>query len=480
MKKWLKRASKALLILVLLLALLDVGLHLLARTQWFTVRVENALKNALGREVDLGNIDANLRGVFVRDIRIAQQGGFEKGTFVKAERLRVQFSLIHLLHAHAQVNLIVLSNATLQIATYKDGSHSWDDFITPANPQLQEDTRDNAFPFNLTAQHVRFEQLHLLYTDKQTPRHLDITGLTLNIKNFSLDHAFPITLIAEFYHKENTFERRIPLTLKATVNLAQLNLPNASAQIQALKAFYKNSSITLTGTLENFKSPQADLKLTLRNVSSTFFKDVTNLPAFDLPQADITVKLASDLEKQTFTLHHLGLQAPGVALKAKGGVAFKDALQYEGTAYTHIILGETGRWLKALADPYQTVGTVEGNLSATNETIAAILTLSEAGAGLPHAGRLANVNGQIDLQGNLKTKTGKTQAKLQGKLNANPFTVDLQATQTTQKIKAVLNVQADEFILPALPQDSTQAQPTSTTSTRTAWPFPPIELDSNI
>ena len=72
---------------------------------------------------------------------------------------------------------------------------------------------------------------------------------------------------------------------------------------------------------------KTDLKITLRKVSSTFFKDVVTLPAFDLPKADVTVKLTTDLDKQTFTLHHLGVQAPGVEITAKGGVILKDNLQ---------------------------------------------------------------------------------------------------------------------------------------------------------
>ncbi len=485
MKKWLKRAGKAILIILLLLGILETGLHILSRTQWFDTQLENALKNALGREVEVGNKGINFRGVFVEDIKIAEKGGFENGTFIEADRLRLRFSLLHLLHAHAKVNLIVLSNTTLRVTTYQDGTNSWDDFVTPTNPQLQEDPRDNTFPFNLTARYIRLDHLHLLYSDEQTPRNLDINNLTLTIKNFSLARAFPLTLIAEFTHKESTFERRIPITLKATLDLAKLNLSKAYAQIDALKVFYQHSSITLSGKVENFENPQANLKITLRNVNSVFFKDVADLPAFDLPQADITLKLASNLAQQTFTLHHLGVQAPGVEITAKGGVILQDTLQYEGSAHANVILGETGRWLTALAEPYQLVGTVTGNLNATHEKMAANITLNEVGADVPYAGRLANVNGQTDVNGNLQAKTGNATAKLTGKLNANPFTVDLNATQTLQKIKAVLDVQADELKLLALPEEPAETQTTATeqpaqAKPKTAWPLPPIELVANI
>lgn len=482
MKKWLKRLAKIAIVVVLLLALLETGLHLVSHTQWFDTQLENALKNALGRQVEVGRKGINLRGVFVEDIKIAEPGGFEKGTFIEAQRLRVRFSLLHLLHAHAKVNLIVLSNVTLRATTYKDGTHSWDDLITQEVTPSQEETKDNSFPFNLTAQYVRLEHLHLLYTDEQPPRSLDITDLTLNIKNFSLAQAFPVTLIAAFDHKESTFERHIPLTLKATVDLAQLDLQNASVQLKAFQAFYQNSSITLSGHVENFVSPQADLKIVLRRISSTLFKDIAKLPPFDLPQAQVRLKLASDLEKQTVTLHHAAVQAPGVDIQAKGGALWKDKLQYEANARVNVELGELGRWWTAAAQPYRTIGTVESDWSATNEHLNAAITFREAGAELPHAGRLANVNGQISIRESMDFKTGEADSQLKGKLNANPFELKFQAAQTPQKINAVLNIQTDELWLPPLastPEDTPTDNPPQTTQ-KTTWPLPPIELKSNI
>lgn len=485
MKKWLKRLAKILIGAVLLLALLETGLYVLSRTQWFDTQLENALKNALGREVNVGHKGINLRGVFVEDIQIAEKGGFENGTFVQADRLRVHFSLWHLFHAHAQVDLIVLSNATVRVSVYKDGTSSWDDLTTQDTSSTKsEATASGPSSLNLTAQHIRLEHLHLIYGDEQAPRTLDIDKLTLDVKNFSLARAFPLVLVAEFYHKESTFERRVALTLNAMVDLAQLELEKANVHIKALKAFYKDSSITLSGDVKNFVNPQADLKVALHHVSSALFEDATDLPAFDLPQADLTLKLASDLEKQTVTLHHLGLQAPGVDIKAKGGLSYKKNLEYEATAHVNLLLGELGRWFTAVAEPYQAIGTLESDWFASNKKMTADLTLREAGAQLPHAGRLANVNGQIAIQESMDFKTGQAEAKFTGKLNANLFELDLTAKQTAEKIKAVLNAKADELLLPTDLETTPEAEPAPAEQTPqtepTAWPLPPIELKANI
>ncbi len=482
MKKWLKRVGKAVIIIVILLGLLETGLHILSRTQWFDTQLENALKNALEREVEVGRKGINFRGVFVEDIKIAEKGGFEQGTFVEAKRLRARFSLLHLLHAHVKVNLIALSNATLRLTTYQDGTNSWDDLTTQEAVPSQEGTKDNSFPFNLTAQHVRLQRLHLVYIDEQTPRTLDINNLTLDVKNFSLQREFPLTLVAQFGHRESTFERQISITLKAKVNLAGLDLPKAYADIQALKAFYKKSSVTLSGRVENFENPQADVTITLRHFSSALFEGVADLPAFDLPQADLQLKLASDLENQTLTLYHLGLQAPGVDLTAQGGLIYKDKPKYNVTATLNIILGETGRWFTALAEPYQLVGTVQSQLAATHDKASAQITFNEVGAQVPQVGRLANVNGQITAQESMDLKTGHADINLAGKLNANPFKLSFTATQTAEKIKAVLDAYAKELqVISTAKAEKTPAdsapQPAPEKST---WPLAPIELKSNI
>lgn len=484
MKKWFKRIAKVFMIAVLLLALLEAGLNLLSRTQWFDTQLENTLKSALGRDVEVGRKGINFRGVFVEDVKIAEQGGFEKGTFVEAKRLRMQFSLLHLLHAHAKVNLIVLSDATLRLTTYKDGTHSWDDLTAQEVAPTQEETKDASFPFNLTARYVRLDQLHLLYVDEQTPRTLDASGLTLDVKNFSLQHEFPLTLIAQFGHRESTFERRIPLTLKATVNLAGLDLPNAYVHIQALKAFYKKSSVTLSGRVENFVSPQADVSITARRVSSALFEGAADLPAFDLPQADMRLKLASDLEKQTLTLHHVSLQAPGVDLTAKGGLTYQNKMQYDATATLNVVLGETGRWFTALAEPYQLIGTVQGQFTATHEKVSAQIALNDVGAELPQAGRLANVNGQITAQESMDFKTGQADIKINGKLNANPFTLNFTAQQTAEKIKAMLDAYAKELRVIAAASTTQEETPAvaapQAVPEKSAWPLPPIELKSTV
>ena len=95
MKKRARWIIYGLLGLALGALLVDQGLYMLSRTRWFNERVDNALESAIGRELQLGHMGANLRGIFVEDVKIAEAGGLSEGTFAQIGRLRIRFSLLH-------------------------------------------------------------------------------------------------------------------------------------------------------------------------------------------------------------------------------------------------------------------------------------------------------------------------------------------------------------------------------------------------
>ena len=478
-KKWIKRIVKVLVVLFLLVAILDGTIHLISHTQWFNARVESALEQALGRKVELGPLGANLSGVFAEDIKIAEKGGFEEGVFVQAGRLRVRVSLWHLLHGHTKVQFIVLTDATLRLTVRADGSTSWED-LTSKQSSAPAQNSGGPLLLEVTAGRVRLENLRLVYTDRQAHRTLDINDLTLDVKHFNLGEEFSVWAAAQILHREAGFERLIPLTLKAVINLKQLDLNQAYANIKALKLFYQNSTLTLSGSVQDFENPYADLKIQLRNFSSQMLPNAADLPPFELDKAEAEVKVATDLSKETVFLHHLILQTPGIDLKVQGNVNYGEKFTYQMSAEAELVLEEIGRWFALLAQPYQAVGTVQATATATEQKSSATLSLQEVGMQLPQAGRLSDLNGEISAQETMDFKTGAAHMQVKGKLNANPFEVSLAATQTPQVIEAVLKVLADEVLIPASQEVAQQAEQTAAQTEKTAWPLPPIHLKSDV
>ena len=130
LKKWMKRILKIGMVFVLLLAILEVTIHIISRTEWFNTKVTAALQQALGRDIQLGNMGAHFNGIFVEDIKVAEEGGFANGTFLQAGRLRVRISLWHFIYGHTKIEVVALNHVTLRARIAPDGTASWADLVS--------------------------------------------------------------------------------------------------------------------------------------------------------------------------------------------------------------------------------------------------------------------------------------------------------------------------------------------------------------
>ncbi len=475
------------MVFVLLLAILEVAVHVISRTEWFNTRVTHALQQALGRDIQLGNLGAHLNGIFVEDIKVAEKDGFANGTFLEAGRLRVRISLWHLLYGHTKIDVVALSHVTLRARITPDGTASWADLLTSdTTAPKQESATGRSFPLHITAQKVILENLHIIYMDATVPRTLDVDELTVRINRFSLHEPFTARIYAQMRPTFRQTRLYIPLSAKLTVDLKNLDLEHATAELHSFTAKLQSAVLHASGRLENLLNPQLDVKLSLQNLSNDTLANIVTLPPFDLKAATAHIKAVANLEKKSVTLHHLLLKAPGAEIQAKGGLLYANLQQpkYAGSAEASLVLGEMGRWLSALAEPYQLVGTVQLSAQATQQEINARVNLEDVGAHFPQTGRIANVNAQLNVQETLDFKTGNAQLDTTGKLNGRPFTLALQANQKPQAIDVNLRLNAEELALltqpSADPKPAQEQTQTPKTPAHTPWPLPPVHVKADV
>ena len=460
--------------------LVDQGLYLLSRTRWFNERVDNVLESAIGRELQLGHMGANLRGIFVEDVKIAEAGGLSEGIFAQIGRLRIRFSLLHLLRGHFKIRGIVLSDTHIKLVVHADGTTNWQDWVSSSQTEEENDAGAEPVSLPVTARKLRIENLQLSYINQQTARTLEAQGLNLEVKNFSFQHEFSLSLWGNFYHKEPKFERVIPIVFQGKVNLNQLDLSGAYVYVQKLKAMYQKSSVALQGKVLDLVSPQLDIQLLVHNLSSDLFKGVSALPAFDVKEITGRVQAALDTQKQNFTLTYAFLKAPGFDISAKGKMDYKGKPRYEFSGESTGIFGEMGRWFTALAEPYRLVGTTKLTYTLTQDKITAQFDLQDMGANLPQAGQLSNVTGKLSGWESTDFKTGRIETELTGKFEGNPLTLSLQEEQTPQKIVAQLKAFAKEFAWHASASDATADASQKKEASATSWPLPPIDLKADV
>ncbi len=468
-----------------IVVLLEGTITYVSRTAWFKTRVTEALQQALGRDMNLANMGASLRGVYVDDLTIAEQGGFEKGTFAKLGRLWMHLSWWHLLHGHAKVDSVILSDVHIHLTVHEDGSASWADLMPADAEQNPGDNEESAMPgLAITAQRVRLEQLYMQYIDKQAGHTMEIDGFTVDVHNFSLGDPFTVQIYGHLVDQTATTLVNIPLTLQAKVNFKELDFSQAYVELQKVMASYAGTSAVLTGRVENWLNPQATLALEVRHLSDRTLAPWVKGPAVELDTLRASSKLAVDLDKQALTVHALKIEVPGLEAQGKGGLLYGAAnLQYDFSAQVTAILGEMGRWFPLIADPYRLVGTVRTELAATQQKITARIDVEDVGGLVPQAGRLSNITGQISGWETMNLKNGQLNTEVAGKFQGNPLTLKLDATQTAQKITAVLKAYAKEFTWqqPAISAADTPAEPASDTAAPAqAWPYPPIDLQADV
>ena len=459
--------------------LLEAGLAYVSRTQWFKTRVTNALTSAFGRDIRLARMGASLRGIIVEDLHVAERGGFEEGIFAQMGRLRMRVSLLHLLKGHIKVKLVVLSDAKVNLVAYADGTTNWQDLAGSSQTETENSSNSTPTLPRITIRRVMLEDLHLTYTDQAKAHTLELKNLQLSIKNFSLRNPFLLYIHTHLTAQADDEQIVIPLGLVAQIDLHNLDLENASAQIRTLMVSYQDTTAVLKGDITNFLRPQANLQLQLSKLSNKTLMPWVSLPKWELDKLTVRLKLAADWQAHSVTLHHLEVVAPGVSLIGNGGLLYGEKLKYEAQADLTLILGEVGRWLTFIASQYHLVGTLQSHLFATQDTMQANIDLQEMGAEVEYVGRLANINGKVSLAEDMDFKKGQATVNITGKLNANPFTIDLDADQTSKKIQAKLKAYAKEFILPPLKEKEQSADQTATQAKR-PWPLPPIELDADV
>ena len=483
MKKWSRWIIYPLLGVILGVALLDGVVALISRSEWFRKQVSSAVEGSIAREFSLANMGANLSGIFIEDLQIAEQGGFEKGTFAQIERAQLRISLLHLLHGHIKIKGLVLSRVRGHLLRRTDGTTNWDDWLAVSDTDAQLEQEQTSSAPNITASRVRLEELSVLFEDQQAPRVLEISDVNLELSNFSLSEEFALSVWANFRHQENDFERKIPLLLHAKVNLNQLNWEQAYATLQMLKASYQKSDLILEGTVKNFTSPQADLKLTVHKLSSDLLDAVASVPAFNLEKATGLFKLSWDSPSQTLSVNKATLQAPGLDISAHGKLTGKGSIRYQFETQLSAVLGEAGRWFTALADPYRLVGKLQTQATFTQDKISAQMTLEDVGGFIAQVGQLSNVTGDLSGWEALDFKAGELKAKLAGKFEASPLTVSLTANQTAQRIKAELKASAKELIW-NMPTESAKQTPAAeaepTPASLGKWALPPMDLKTDV
>ena len=429
-------------------------------------RVKNYLVQkvsaALRRDVRLKQVRASLFGVRVSGLEVAEQGGFQQGTFLSVDKAGARFSLIHLLHGHLKLRTVFLHGGTIRITRSADGKFNFADLSSASVPSAQKEPHADPFLPRITLGLLDIEQLDVFYIDAAQNRSLAVQQFMLRARRLMFTEPFRVISKAQVRWVEGDFPLESTLAFNARLNLADLDLEKAALDITNLIVRYRSTPAVLTGQIKNFTNPSARLALEISRLSNDTLAELApDTPEFLIPSLRVDVAARAHLADSRAQISRLHLQLPGGELNATAKAVFKERADYQAEGDFAFNLEELAALSPILASTYGVTGQITGAFQAAADNWNAKLSVQQVGATLPAAGRLDGLSTQITAEG-LKTLAVKD---LSGTLNGAHFDGYLTAVNRPLYVDARLELNMEKFILPpqaAPAPEQTQAETTGT------------------
>ena len=449
MKKKLKKISKwgfyILGGLLLAAALADAGLRLATSNAHVKNYLVQKVSAALKRDVRLKQVRASLFGVRVSGLEVAEQGGFQQGTFLSVDKAGARFSLIHLLHGHLKLRTVFLHGGAIRITRGADGKFNFADLSSSSVPSAQKEAHADPFLPRITLGLLDIEQLDVFYIDAAQNRSLAVQQFMLRARRLMFTEPFRVISKAQVRWVEGDFPLESTLAFNARLNLADLDLEKAALDITNLIVRYRSTPAVLTGQIKNFTNPSARLALEISRLSNDTLAELApDTPEFLIPALRVDVAARAHLADSRAQISRLHLQLPGGELNATAKAAFKERADYQADGDFAFNLDELAALSPILASTYGVTGQITGAFQAAADNWNAKLSVQQVGATLPAAGRLDGLSTQITAEG-LKTLAVKD---LSGTLNGAHFDGYLTAVNRPLYVDARLELNMEKFILP--------------------------------
>lgn len=458
MKKKLKKISKwgfyILGGLLLASALADAGLRWASSNRRVKNYLVQKVSAALKRDVRLKQVRASLFGVRVSGLEVAEQGGFQQGTFLSVDKAGVRFSLIHLLHGHLKLRTVFLHGATLNITRSADGKFNFADLSSSSVPPAQKEAHADPFLPRITLGLLDIEQLNVFYVDAAQNRSLAVQQFMLRARRLMFTEPFRVISKAQVRWVEGDLPLETTLAFNATLNLADLDFEKSALDISNLIVRYRSTPAVLKGHIQNFTNPSAQLALEVTSLSNETLAELApDTPEFLIPALRLELAAALRPAQDRAQISRLHLQMLGGEVNATAQASFKERLDYQAEGDFALNLDEMAPLSPLLASTYGVTGQITGAFQAAADNWNATLSVQQVGATLPAVGRLDGLSTQITAEG-LKNLAVKD---LSGTLNGAHFDGYLTAVNRPLYVDARLKLNMEKFILPPQEEPPTAA-----------------------
>ena len=342
-------------LIVLLFIAIFVALKIFVNEDKVRPYVVEYAKTNLNREVSFDSLSFHIFGIDLNNFKISEKSTFNEGTFVKADKLVVNISLIPLLYKEIKINDIKLKSLDINIIKNKDGIFNFDDIIKQSkdvsdetaknvdndiNNKPNNKNKQQSSSFDLKISNLIIENSNLKFEDMQTEMKADIENFNMSINNFSFDKEFLCKCDFMGKFKQNKLDVVFPVKSEFLVNLNDFDMDKISLNIKMLETSVKDSYIDVKGIVEGFNICNINCDISLKNINEKLFEDFIDLKtSFNISSIDFKTKTTVNVSSANAKIESLSLVFPKSSSNLSGSIDWsKQDLEYDLTLNADILL----------------------------------------------------------------------------------------------------------------------------------------------
>lgn len=374
MKKLFKWLLVAFLVFIVLLALALLVLKFMFPMEKIKAQVQEQVKNNLNREIDFKDFSLSFSGLEIRDFALSEKTTFKEGTFISAKKAEAEIDLKALLHKQIKIEKIGFENLTVNIVKDKDGIFNFADLIPQEEtPQATapSQTQQGAALIALSAKQIYTKDASINFEDKANEMKFGINNLNIQINNF--DFAKDFSVFISCLSKINTPALTLDPVLFKTeteVNLANLDLPKAKAEIKDFSITYDKAALNLSGLIADFSNPQINLTGTLNGIDNKLFKNFIQgeITPFSMPIVNMLLSAKMNIEKGTLDISQAKASIGNSFIKTKAALDYSKAdISFSSKTNIELSLDEIASIAKETLQAFDLKGNITGNINASQD-----------------------------------------------------------------------------------------------------------------
>lgn len=190
MKKGLKITGIVIAVILILLLVLPLA---------FKGKIETLVKTEgnkmLNGQFDFRSLNISLLRHFpqasltLEDFWLKGEGDFATDTLVKAGELTATVNLFSLMGSNYEISRIYVEDTYLHAIVLEDGRANWDVMKTDSTATVEETTEESS-PFAISLKKVKFDNVNLVYDDRQGKMYAELHDLQLTCSgDFASEHS---------------------------------------------------------------------------------------------------------------------------------------------------------------------------------------------------------------------------------------------------------------------------------------------------